>query len=287
MLVDFHLHTLVSDGDLEPVELLRQAARRGVRRLAITDHDTLGAYRRQGGAVFAEARRLGLELVVGIEMDADWEGAEVHLLGFELRLDDPALGAHLEAVRAARFERARREIGIVNGLLGPGTITEAEVFAPGRETLMKPHFIHPLLDRGRFPAYAEANAWYRAHVKAGVPVPKPSLAEAIRLVHGAGGWAALAHPAYYERDGRRVAPRLAELLALGLDGVEVEYPYAACSPGEFTAEREAAYVGELKDACAALGLRATRGSDAHTEADFERAYGGDGPWARARPPASA
>jgi predicted metal-dependent phosphoesterase TrpH len=280
MLTDFHLHTLVSDGELEPAALLRQAAARGVTHLAITDHDTLGAYRWGGAAVFEEARRLGLALTVGIEMDADWEGVEVHVLGFELRLDDPRLATHLDAVRAARFERARREIGIVNGLLGPGTIAEAEVFAPGRETLMKPHFIHPLLDKGRFATYEEANAWYRKNVKAGIAVPKPALAEAIRLVQGAGGWSALAHPAYYERDGRRVAPRLAELRAFGLDGVEVDYPYAACSPREFTPDRATAYVGELREACTRLGLRTTRGSDSHTEADFERTYGAGGPWAR-------
>ena len=43
MLADFHLHTLVSDGDLEPVALLREAHARGVTQLSITDHDALGA----------------------------------------------------------------------------------------------------------------------------------------------------------------------------------------------------------------------------------------------------
>src|SRR5262245_59173436 len=211
MLQDFHLHTLVSDGDLEPTELLREAAARGITHLAITDHDSLGAYVWREGEVFAEARRLGLELTVGIEMDADMDGIEVHLLGFGVGLDAPALVAHLEQVREARFERARREIDVVNGLLGADTIRSADLFAPGRETLMKPHFIHPLLDKGLFPTYEEANAWYRKNVKAGVPVPKPKLAEAIRLVHDAGGWTALAHPGYYERDGLPVAPRLAGL----------------------------------------------------------------------------
>jgi predicted metal-dependent phosphoesterase TrpH len=273
MRVDFHLHTLVSDGELPPGALLQQARARGISHLAITDHDTLGAYRWGGGAVFGEARRLALELTVGIEMDAAWEGAEVHVLGFGLRLDDPRLGAHLEAVRAARFERARREIGIVNGLLGAGTIAEAEVFVAGRETLMKPHFIRPILEKGRFATYEEANGWYRKNVKAGVPVPKPSLAESIALIQGAGGWAVLAHPAYYEREGRSVAARLGELQALGLDGVETDYPYAACSPREFTREREDRYVAELRAACLRLGLRVTRGSDSHSLPDLERVYG--------------
>jgi len=269
---DFHLHTLVSDGDLTPLALLGEAASRGITHLAITDHDSLGAYSWEGEAVFAEARRLGQELTVGIEMDADMDGIEVHLLGFGLSREDRALRAHIERVRGARFERARREIGIVNELLGPNTIAEADIFAPGRETLMKPHFIHPILAKGHFTVYEEANAWYRKNVKAGVPVPKPKVGEAIRLVHGAGGWTALAHPAYYERDGMPVGPRLAWLKGLGLDGVELDYPYHACSPRQFSAESERAYIDGLRRVAEPLGLRATRGSDCHTSEDFKKVY---------------
>ncbi len=274
MISDLHLHTMVSDGALDPATLLREAAARGVTHLSITDHDALGAYLWREGEVFTEAGRLGLDLTVGIEMDADMEGIEVHLLGFGISLHHPGLSAHLEAVRRARFERARREIGIVNGLLGPGSISEEEVFTPGRETLMKPHFIHPLLDRGRFPTYEEANAWYRLNVKAGVAVPKPKVQEAITLVRAAGGWAALAHPGYYEREGgMRVADRLLALAAAGLQGVEADYPYHACSPHAFSKDEESAYVLGMRAAAAAAGLRVTRGSDSHTLSDLDRVYG--------------
>jgi hypothetical protein len=273
MLQDFHLHTFISDGELSPLELLRHAAARGVTQASITDHDALGAYAWQGGAVFGAARALGLELTVGIELDADVDGVEVHLLGLGVSPDEPALVAHLRAVRAARFERARREIGIVNGLLGAGTITEDEIFRPGRETLMKPHFIHPLLDKGRFASYPEANGWYKKNVKAGVPVPKPKLADAIGLVHGAGGFTSLAHPAYYAQDGFDALARIDELRALGLDGVEADYPYHACSPHQFSADDEARYAADVRAACARLGLRTTRGSDCHTAHDFTKVYG--------------
>jgi predicted metal-dependent phosphoesterase TrpH len=273
MLTDFHLHTFVSDGELDPATLLAEAGARGITHLSITDHDALGAYTWREGAVFGEAERLGLKLTVGIEMDADLDGLEVHLLGFGLDLRAPALLAHLEAVRGARFERAWREIPIVNALLGEGTIREEAIFVPGRETLMKPHFIHPLLARGLFSTYEEANAWYREKVKAGVPVPKPPLAEAIRLIRGAGGWTALAHPGYYEKAGVAIGPRLAALAALGLEGVELDYPYHACSPNLFDAAGETAFITGLRAAGEALGLRFTRGSDAHTVADFERVYG--------------
>src|SRR5437773_6227365 len=166
MLTDFHLHTTVSDGELDPSTLLARAKGHGITHLSITDHDALGAYAWNGGAVFGEANRLGLSLTVGIEMDADLDGLEVHVLGFDLAGDDAALAAHLGSVRVARAERARREIGIVNALLGEGTIAEAAIFVPGRETLMKPHFIHPILEQGHFATYEEANARKRQCVKA-------------------------------------------------------------------------------------------------------------------------
>lgn len=273
MLHDLHLHTLVSDGELAPDALLAQAARCGVTHASITDHDALGAYLWADGGVFESARRHGIELTVGIEMDADLDGHEVHVLGYDISLDSRPLRRHLDHVRQARFERARREIGIVNGLLGAGSIAETEIFVEGRETLMKPHFIHPLLDKGRFATYEEANAWYRANVKSGVEVPKPDVAAAIELIHGAGGWAALAHPGYYDRDGVPIASRLEALHALGLDAIELAYPYAACSPHVFSPEREREFTESLRRAAEPFGYRFTRGSDCHTAGDFAKIYG--------------
>jgi 3',5'-nucleoside bisphosphate phosphatase len=273
MVQDFHLHTMVSDGELTPTDLLFQAAARKITHLSITDHDALGAYRWEDRVVFEEAKRLGLDLTVGIEMDGDMDGQEVHVLGLGVRLDDAPLNAHLERVRETRFERARREIGIVNGLLGEGTIREEDIFVPGRETLMKPHFIHSILERvDRFATYEDANGWYRKNVKAGVSVPKPPIADVVALIKGAGGQAVLAHPGYYGK-GDAMAAKLGELKGLGLDGVELDYPYFSCSPRQFTAESEQEFVAAIRSAAERHGLRVTRGSDCHTAEDFDRVYG--------------
>jgi 3',5'-nucleoside bisphosphate phosphatase len=269
---DLHLHSLVSDGDLAPDALVSEAGRRGLEEISITDHDTVAAYSWEDGAVFEVARRAGVALRVGVELDADLEGTEVHVLGFDLRLEDGDLLAHLESVRKARFERARREIEIVNGLLGRDAISEGLIFVPGRVTLMKPHFIHPLLDQGLFGTYEEAKAWYRQSVRSGVVVPKLAAEDAIRLIRSAGGWATLAHPAYYERSGLPILDRLDELAKAGLGGIEVDYPYRSSSPQLFSAADEAAICAALGEAARRLGLRRTRGTDCHTLADFDRVY---------------
>jgi hypothetical protein len=271
--VDLHLHTSVSDGELDPSALVARAASHGIRALSITDHDTLGAYRWQGGVVFESARRLGVDLTVGVELDVTLDGREVHLLGLGLDLRAPELAAHLEAVREARNERARRELALVRERLGPEALAEADVFVPGRETLMRPHLIRPLVARGRFPSYQHGREWFHAHARAGVAVPKPSLAEAIRMVHAGGGEAVLAHPGYYWKDRFPILETLPALRAAGLDGVELDYPYRSSSPDLFTEADEGHFAAALRAAGEALSLRFTRGSDAHGPADFDRVYG--------------
>jgi len=270
---DLHLHTFVSDGALDPVALVREAARWGITQLSITDHDALGAYSWQGGAVFGEARRLGLDLIVGIELDTELDGREVHLLGYEVAQDSQPLLDHLAQVRAARRERAEREIGLVNERLGAGTLRPDLVFAPGRETLMRPHFIHPLLEQGRFASYPEASRWFKENIQSGVSVPKPAIEKAISLVRAAGGWPVLAHPGYFIKEGIDILARLPSLAAQGLLGVEGHYPYHSCSPRLFSAEDEATLRSSIEARARELGLRLTRGSDGHTPADLERVYG--------------
>jgi hypothetical protein len=261
MLSDFHLHTLASDGELDPAAVVGEAAARGVTRLAITDHDTLAAYRWRDGALFAAARAHGVELTVGIELDVTLEGREAHLLGLALDPDSPALGGHLEAVREARLERARRELALVNERFGKGTLREEQVFVPGRCSLMRPHLIRPLLEQGRFASYREGQAWFHANAATGVVLPRPVIGAAIRMVHAAGGWAVLAHPAYCWRDGFPLLGRLPSLRAQGLDGVELDYPYASSSPGLFAGEELGPFTAALREAGESLGLRFTRGSD--------------------------
>ncbi|HSD66872.1 MAG TPA: PHP domain-containing protein [Vicinamibacteria bacterium] len=273
MVADFHLHSRASDGDLDPAGLVAGAKSHGIRSLAITDHDTLGAYRWRDGAVFLEARRLGVELTVGIELDVALDGREVHLLGLGLTLGSPPLDAHLEAVRGAREERARRELALVRERLGDRALAAADVFVPGRESLMRAHLIRPLVARGLFATYEEGRRWFQANARMGVVVPKPRIAEAVEMVHAAGGQAVLAHPGYYWKDGFAVLERLPELRALGVDGVELDYPYASSSPELFVDGEAERFVGALRAGGEGLGFAFTRGSDAHSLADLDRVYG--------------
>ncbi|MBI3954003.1 MAG: PHP domain-containing protein, partial [Chloroflexi bacterium] len=99
MQVDLHLHTTASDGVLSPAELVKLAARQGVRVMAITDHDST-----EGLAEgFAAARRhAGLRLIPGIELNTEGPDGEIHILGYFLRYRAPAFPETLVSLRASR-----------------------------------------------------------------------------------------------------------------------------------------------------------------------------------------
>lgn len=218
--IDLHTHTSRSDGILEPRALVEAAAAAGVGLLAMTDHDTLAAVR-ELRAPDAAPLPAGLELVAGIELNTASEaGVEVHILGYGLDLADERLEARLEALRAerrVRFERivARlREIGCsIDAALAELDLTKTE--ALGRPTIAR-----ALVAAGHATSVAEA---FERLIGRGGPayVPRPRLdpATAIALVREAGGLAVLAHPAEVVASGNL----LAELVAVGLGGLEVHY----------------------------------------------------------------
>ena len=259
---DYHVHTLVSDGEMRPSEIFALAAQLGLKELSLTDHDAVGAYRHFGD-VFAEARANGLALVPGVELDSSLRGQEVHILGYHIDPRHPELAAYLAGTQEARRERLRFVIREVQARFPAAGIREEDIFTPVRDTCMMPHVIHPLLDRGLFGSYREAKRWIKQNVPVPLDVPKPPVADMIRLIRRAGGTAVLAHPGFLMKEaGLELAPLLQEFIGWGLEGVEVEYRYRGSSAFATEAEEQAVWA-EIREAAGSLPLLQTRGSDAH------------------------
>src|SRR5207247_8439826 len=112
--VDLHTHTTASDGTYAPRELVAEAASRGVRVLAITDHDSTEGLTE----AFEEAgRRRPLEVLPGIEINCDVEGAEIHVLGY---LMDWQAGWFQDFCREQRRERRARGYRMAERLAAVG-----------------------------------------------------------------------------------------------------------------------------------------------------------------------
>jgi hypothetical protein len=276
--IDLHLHTLVSDGHATPLEMLEAAREAGLKQVSFTDHDALGAYRHWGD-LFARAEAFGIELMSGIELDTHYGDEELHLLGFGFRIEDKALNERLRLVQGLRRQRVLRQLEDINRYFGRKVVDRKKVILPQRDSLMKPHLVHAMLDEGLFPDYREAAKWLSVNAQVPIHVPKLPMADAIRMIVQAGGEAVLAHPGYIVAETAiRLDEMLAELAPLGLAGIEVDYPYfqekepAAAFPAR---ETESAMIERLRSLAERFHLKKTRGSDAH-DIDALKAYAGAG-----------
>jgi predicted metal-dependent phosphoesterase TrpH len=240
---DLHLHTLYSDGTYTPEELAARAAGLGFHTIALTDHDTL-----EGCATAESAgRRLGLQFIPGVELTCELDGAELHLLGYGLEASHAGLAAALDRFQQVRQSRIREMVSRLNALQVP--LEAATVFAlancrsPGRL-----HVGRALVAGGFCTSVAVAfDRFLKRDRPAWVPKFKISAAEAIALVHRAGGLAVMAHPVL-----NRLDSRIPDLAALGLAGL-------ACYHSKHPPATAARYLALARQ----LGLLVTGGSDCH------------------------
>ena len=256
---DLQSHSTHSDGALPPAAVVAEAARAGVELLALTDHDTVDGVPEAAQA----ARRHGLRLSPAAELSAVHGAHEdLHVLGYGLDVADGELGVTLEDFRA---DRARRIEAMADRLRELGfALDDAPLRARraagkpiGRPHLADAVLAHPANARrlreegisGRaelFPPYLVPGA------AAYVPRSRPTVPEAIDVIHAAGGVAVWAHP-FWDLDRREEAlAAIDAFAAAGLDGIEAFYPTHDADQARF-----------LHDAARERGLLATGSSDFH------------------------
>lgn len=241
--VDLHSHTTASDGALGPRELVRLAARHGVRVLAVTDHDSTEGLTE----AIEEAARHGIEIVPGLEINCDVPGSEIHVLGYYVDWRAEWFQAFLREQRAERAARVHRIVERLTELGMP--LTAAEVFAICKEgSPGRPHVAQAMVNRGYVKSVREAfDRWLHANGRANVPRRRLTPVEAVQVIRRAGGVPVLAHPGLAQRD-----EMIPELVQAGLAGIETYYP-----------EHSAAQIETYRATCRRLGLVATGGSDYH------------------------
>jgi predicted metal-dependent phosphoesterase TrpH len=232
---------------LTPSALVEHAHARGLRTLALTDHDTLGGLREAGCA----ADRLGLRLVAGSELSVRPPSGSMHLLAYLPSADAEPLATRIREIGEYRAGRNQRIVERLNEL---GYAVEwDDVARRARGRVGRPHIAAALVDAG----YVESvqDAFDRlladgqpAYVDAGSLGPEA----AVELVAESGGVPVLAHP-YTLRMGDSALERfVARLAGSGLQGVECFRPDHDDGQRAFT-----------QRLCARLGLVPTGGSDWH------------------------
>ncbi len=227
---------------------------RGLAAVALTDHDTTAGI----GEARARAEALGMELVAGVEIEADRYAGVLHILGYFVDPDSAGLAALLSRVQAARARRngaILERLGALGISLDPAAIAQAAGHSLGR-----PHIAEALVRSGAARDYRDAFARFLGDGRAAhVPLERPTSSEIIGAIRGAGGLAVLAHPVTLRCQSslelRTVVQRLRDE---GLAGVETIHPAID------RLEREG-----LEQLAARCGLVATGGSDFHALARRE------------------
>ncbi|MFH1312827.1 MAG: PHP domain-containing protein [Candidatus Eisenbacteria bacterium] len=245
--VDLHVHTIYSDGDMTPEDMVLEARKMGLAGIAITDHDEIG-----GVEVAMEAAgSSGFEVVPGVELSTVEGKSDLHILGYMVDMKDENLLKYLQLFRDARRNRGIEMVERLRSM-GVDIKVDSVLEIAGEGAVGRPHIAAALLKNGCVETLEEAFKNYIGfHSPAYVHkyLLKPS--DAFNLIAKAGGIGAVAHPGTSRRDDL-----IADFMASGMRAIEVYHPKHR--------ENEIQRYSRLADK---MGLVATGGSDSHGRRD--------------------
>ena len=217
MIVDFHTHSLASDGALTPLELVRRAKAAGVRQFALTDHDTTAGYLSVRHT--SEADEVGL--ISGVELSCRWATTTVHVVGLNFDADASQIIAVVEQLTQAREERAKKIAMRLAGVGIDGALEGAKAVA-NESQIGRPHFATWMVESGAVNSVTEAFDKYLGAGKIGdVKMFWPPLSDVVQAITQAGGVAILAHPLKYRLTGMKLRAVINDFKAAGGGAIEV------------------------------------------------------------------
>jgi len=241
---DLHMHTYFSDGTSSPEEVVEESLKARLSCIAITDHDTVEGV----AATMAAARDKELEVISGIELSTEYEGKDIHILGYLIDHRSPVLLEKIRHIQQARIMRIQqmidklKEHGIDDiGLEEVCALTESN-------SVGRPHLASVLVKKKWVTNIKSAFDKYLGEgCPAYISKYKMTPVEGIDLIRGCGGVSVMAHPMSTNKD--EVIP---QLVNWGLQGLEVFYPNYSNTTIEY-----------YKNLAKKHGLLMTGGSDAH------------------------
>ncbi len=246
--IDMHVHTNRSDGTFSPRALVQLAAERGLDVVAITDHDTVEGLDEAAAA----GTELGVEVVPGVELSAEYQGTSVHVLCYWMDPANEELRAELRRLVDSRLRRGELMVERLRALGYSISFDRVREIAGGGN-VVRPHVAQAMVEAGIVSTEREA---FDRFIADGGPahVPKHALhpVDAVGLIKGAGGVCVLAHPGMWGAQTSVPGELIEAMAEAGMGGLEVDHP-------EHTLEQRAHYGGVAES----LGLVRTGGSDCH------------------------
>lgn len=224
--IDLHIHSTASDGTFSPTEIVNKALKLAEKDspvvIALTDHDTVAGIDEFQKAAAKHKDRL--TAISGLEISTDYHGVEIHVLGYNIDIDNKEL---LDRLAVCRESRDGRNEKIIQKLQEQGfkiSMDEIKPDKPG-ETIARPHIAKLLMKKKYVSSVQEAFDKYLAegrccYVERIMPTPE----EAIHLIKNSGGIPVLAHLMLYKKlDSSQKEALVRELKEAGLIGIETYY----------------------------------------------------------------
>lgn len=217
--IDLHVHSTASDGTMTPGEIVKYGEEKKLHTIALTDHDTVAGV----DEAIEEAKNKIINVIPGIEMSADFNNRELHILGLNVDHKDSIF---LEKINKCKSERDERNHKIVKKMSTAGMdITMNGIYEKyGDASITRAHFARFLLEEGYVETKDEAFAKYLG-INRPFYVPRNKLKpeDAINIILEAGGFPVLAHPLLYKLDDERLKSIISYLKGKGLLGIEGIY----------------------------------------------------------------
>lgn len=247
-LFDLHCHSTVSDGLLAPADLVAHAAARGVKVLALTDHDDLGGLQ----AARQAALQQGIQFVDGVEISVTWKRRTLHIVGLRIDTNNQALKSALDKVRNGRDERARDMAADLARVGIHGAYEGAKALA-GNSIITRTHFARFLVDKGHA---KDTKSVFKKYLVKGKPGFKEhewmNLETAVNLIKDAGGVAVIAHPGRYDLGTINMLLLMHQFKSYG--GTAIEVVTGSHTPPQYQQFAKIAHQ---------FGLKSSLGSDYH------------------------
>ena len=217
--IDLHTHTNISDGSETPEDTVRHAALLGLKAIAITDHDGTGGVKRAQ----TEGKKLGVEVVAGLELGCGYLSREVHMLGYDIDPGSKELSDKLRELVDDRDERNRK---MAEKMAADGMKVDLDELKERypNSVIGRPHMAMCLIEEGlavsvqdAFHRYLDPGKKYyiRRHF---LTVP-----EAAALIRSAGGKAVIAHPGQYRLSDEDMTALMELARSSGVSGLECCY----------------------------------------------------------------
>lgn len=214
MKADLHVHSHYSDGTCSIEELIQQAKEKGLDCFALTDHDTLQ------GIIEYHKKKIDYPVIAGVELSTYHRGKPIHILGYCCHNDlsnSSELINYLDKMKEKREKRIKKIlVNLKNFYQLEIDYNEVKKYSHGN--IARPHIAREIEKKYGYTYQEVFDHFLNDESKAYVEIDRLETQEGIELLHRNQMIAILAHPMYL------TTTSIAEIIAMGIDGIEVNYP---------------------------------------------------------------